>query len=354
MISRNRIFRIPRPRTFLYLMTLRTGTELSTLALLLNKVSGFYGLLALLTGFYLSPVQLSMYLYSLLALVLVAVLARHIRTQAAFENLALAVFFIFDTFINAVYTAIFGVTWFMVVSEHHVNKATGAEGTMDQTAGFTKPEHKNVSSVDVVVGPDQGVPGSSHEAITAGNSGGGNPSVGHGFLQPESMSSMFMIVALWIVRVYLVLIVMSYARSVIRRHVAAVSRSRPEYLPSSKGTAMLEDPFARHLPEGKGWRGRLGRLMIGISEGYWLGVEEGDESWGAEEIGMGRLRRNDEAPGVVERERRRRSGTVSLKMFATGEFDADWITQGPPPPPPIPQLQGENSQYLRVEGRTGK
>ena len=284
-------------------MTLRTGAELSTLALLFNKLSGFYGLLALLTGYALSPLQLSMYIYSLVALITVVYLAPHIRKQSPFECVALAVFFILDTIINALYTTAFGVTWFLVVSSHHHNKlGTGEKGHGEG------PELKNVSSVDVAVGPDQGVPGEKQEAVTAANAGA---TVSHGLLQPESISSIFVIIALWAIRVYTVLIVMNYARLVLRRHVAATSRNRPELYGGSKNASMLEDPFVRHSPEGKGLAGRIGRLMVGIGRSYWLGVEEGDEgAW--EDIGMGKLSKpsNGEVHGVGERERRRRSGTV--------------------------------------------
>ncbi|MDI1486255.1 MAG: hypothetical protein OHK93_005481 [Ramalina farinacea] len=344
-------------QTFLYLMTLRTGTELSTLSLLLNKVSGLYGLLAILTGIHLSPLQLSMYIYSIIALALVTYLAPHIRHQSPLECLTLAVFFVVDTIVNAAYTAAFGITWFLVVSQHHTSGEGGmvngpGSKMMDSAAGFTSPEHKNVSSVDVVVGPDQGIPGGAQDAVTAGNPSGGpdmssapgNPSLGHGVLQPESISSIVVICALWAIRVYFVLVVMNYARLVLRRHVAATSRNRVELWSGSKDAGMLEDPFGVHLPEGKGWKGRLGRAMVGMGKRYWLGVDEADEGWmGGEEIGMGRLRNGaarpassrEEAPGVVERERRRRSGT------------------GPPPPPP--QLQGAQGQHLRVqEVRDGK
>ena len=216
---------------------------------------------------------------------------------------------------NAAYTAIFAATWFLVVSSHH-HEEGGAKGTGQKGHG-EGPEFKNVSSVDVVVGPDQGIPGGKAEAVTAGNPGA-SASVGHGVLQPESISSILAVVALWAVRVYLVLVVMSYARLVLRRHVAATSRNRPELYGGSKSSSMLEDPFARHLPEGKGWKGKLGRFMLSLGRGYWLEVEEGDEGvW--EDIGMGRLRRsNGEPPGVVERERRRRSGTVSIPPTMKG------------------------------------
>lgn len=333
-----RFVRIPRPQTFLYLMSLRTGTELITLSILFNKVSGIYGLLALLTGLHLSSLQLSMYIYSLIALVITVLLASHIRSQSPFHCLALACFYILDSVINAAYTAAFAITWFLVVSQHHSDasgdKAPGAGGsTIDDTAGFTSPQY-NVSRVDVAVAPDQGVsPGD--QAVAVGHPGfsttASGPSLGHGVLQPESMSSIFTICALWAVRAYFVLVVMSYARLVLRQHIAAMSRSNTALHTGSKNASMAENPFEPHLPEGKGWKGRLGRLMIRLGKTYWLGSEEGDAEW---MNNAQSFRRREEGmspvPGVVERERRRRSGTG--------------------PPPVIPPLQA--GQYLRVQDAT--
>ena len=317
-------------------MSLRTGTELITLSLLLNKVSGFYGLLALLTGLHLSSLQLSMYIYSLVALVITVLLASHIRTQSPFHCLALACFYIFDSIVNAAYTAAFSITWFLVISQHHSdakgNKAPGAGGsTIDDTSGFTSPQF-NVSHVDVSVAPDQGVaPGD--QAVAVGQPGfstsAATPSLGHGVLQPESMSSIVTICALWVIRVYFILVVMSYARLVLRQHVAAISRSNTALHPGSKSTTMAENPFSPHLAESQGWKGKLGRLMVGLGRSYWLGSDEEDEAW---MNNAQSYRRREEGiampvPGVVERERRRRSGTG--------------------PPPPMPQLQ--NGQYLRVQ-----
>ena len=327
-------------------MSLRTGTELSTLSLLLNKVSGLYGLLALLTGLHLSPLQLSMYIYSLLALLITVILAPHIRTQTPFHCLALATFYILDSIINAAYTAAFGITWFLVISQHHSdangNKQPGVGGeTIGDIAGFTSPEF-NVSHVDVAVGPDQGVPGEKNEAITSGSWGtppttAATPSLGHGVLQPESISSIVVICALWVIRIYFVLIVMSYARLVLRKYIASTSRTGT----GGKTSGLIDDPFAIHLSEGRGWKGRLGRAMVSLGRGYWLGSEENDDAWMNDEVAMGRMRRReptqsaDDAPGVIERERRRRSGTG--------------------PPPPMPQLLGGQGQYLRVqEVRDGK
>lgn len=362
-----RIFRIPRPRvsphfrpcynrlskhnkivgkggfpltglflqTFLYLMSLRTGSELSILALLVNKVSGLYGLLALFTGFHLSPLQLSMYIYSVIVLVLVTIMAKHIRTQSPFHCLAIAQLFVLDTFINAAYTIAFAITWFLVLSQHHSDKQgdskmPGVGGKMmGDTAGFTSPEF-NVSSVNVAVAPDQGIPGEKQEAVTSGPPGNPavpsapGPSLGHGVLQPESMSSIIVIAVLWAIRMYLVLIVMSYARLVLRRWVMANAGRNTQLFTGSKSAGMLEDPFAIHSPEGKGWRGKLGRMMVGFGRSYWLGAEQGDEGWMHEDIALGGLNRGREGEqrGVGERERRRRSGTVSPPVLIPSAFNA--------------------------------
>lgn len=308
-------------------MSLRTGTELSTLALLLNKVSGLYGLLALLTGIHLSPLQFSMYIYSVLALILVVLLTPHIRTQSPFHCLALATFFLLDTIVNAAYTAVFAVTWFLVLSQHHSesNGSIGGAGKMmGDAAGFTTPEY-NVSKVEVAVGPDQGISagGARPEALIAGSGEGqavsaGTPSFSHGIWQPESMSSIVVILLLWAVRVYFVLVVMSYAKLVLRRHVMATTGRSVQVQTGSRDVTLLENPFGAHLPEGKGWKGRLGRIIVGTSPGFWLGADEDvDQIWG-DDVPMGRVSRksitpvspNPEAPGVTERERRRRSGTV--------------------------------------------
>lgn len=300
-------------------MSLRTGTELITLSVLLNKVSGIYGLLALLTGFSLSPLQFSMYIYSVIALVVTAYLSTYIRRQSPFHSLALAWFYIVDSIVNACYTAAFAVTWFLVVSQHHsgqgqVHGGPGNAGkTIDETAGFTSPEH-NVSRVEVVATPAAGLR-TGQDAVAMGVPGSlagtANPSLGHAVLQPESMSSIVVISLLWAVRLYFMLVVMAYARSVLKQHLASSSDAQ---LPGARKPASASsrpNPFDPSTPEGQGWRGRLGRIMVAIGRGYWLGTDANeDDSW---VLGVGgRFVRKDGAGpsnGVVERERRRRSGT---------------------------------------------
>ncbi|EAS34913.3 uncharacterized protein CIMG_00267 [Coccidioides immitis RS] len=355
-----RFLRFPRPQTFLYVMSLQTGASLITLSLLLNKVSGLYGLLAILTGFRLSPFQLSMYIYSILALVLTAFLAPHIRKQTPFYCLALAWFYLLDSLINAAYTAAFAVTWFLVISQHHHSAPTSGPGssTMGDTAGFTNPKF-NVSSVHVA--PGDGTFASTEPASApAGAVDGldGKPSLGNGVLQPEGLQSIGVICTLWTIRVYFVLVMMAFARQCLRQHAfsprsplsrhgsAAHSRN-----PSTVSNIELEpNPFSARLPDGQGWKGKLGRAMISVGRRYWLDGDD-DDGW---MFGLNRKFHrnrgffNSADGGLSERERRRRSGTgppvpsqsvlqhIALHQGAAAQ-DANKLP--PPGNPQVPKSQ---------------
>ena len=315
-----------------YFISLRTAVQLIAFTIIINKLSGLYGLLALFTGYHLSAFQLSMYIYSLFALVLTAWLAPYIRSQSPFHCLALAWFYILDSAVNALYTTAFAVSWFLVVSLAHsdvagsgTSKAPGGS-MIDDTAGFTSPKFDNVSHVDVTDGQgDQPIavaqPGRTSTAA--------GPSLGHGVFQPESWSSVTVICLLWALRLYFILIVMSYARMVLRHHAATQSRMATSLRTGDKPSGAMEDPFSQHLSEGVGIKGRIGRIMVRIGRSYWLGSVQNDREdlWMQSNFREGRDETED-PPGTGERERRRRSGTG--------------------PPPPMPNIGGVQGQFLRV------
>ncbi|KKZ67157.1 hypothetical protein EMCG_07138 [[Emmonsia] crescens] len=312
-------------------MSLQTGASLITLSLLLNKISGLYGLLALLTGYHLSPLQLSMYIYSILGLALTAFLAPHVRLQSPLQCLALAWFYLIDSVINAVYTAAFGVTWFLVISQQQNNiSATSGTGSslIADVAGFTGPKF-NDSSVVVDGGAGKGVVASAHPAsagAVSADSSSGSASLGNGVLQPESLQSIAIICTLWTIRVYFVFVMLAFARQCIlqysfhARTSVAESRRRIPLPTHSRNSSMLSNvdsdpnPFNIRSPEGQGWKGQLGRIMVSVGRSYWL--EDDDHSW---MNGMNRKFRksvdptaagnNNPGSGISERERRRRSGT---------------------------------------------
>lgn len=313
-------------------MSLSTGATLITLSLAINKLSGLYGILALLTGFDLSTIQLTMYIYSILALLLTCYLAPHIRKQSPLQCLALAWFYVLDSAINAAYTAVFALSWFLVLIAHQTGgtpKGAGA-GTISDTSGFTSPEF-NVSGVDVISAPaaDQGAVVSEHPASSPAGTAS-NPGLQSAVLSTESLNSIGIIAALWTVRLYFCLIMLGWARMVIRTHIANSSvTTKSMYTSASPNAALAENPFDESKPAGQGWGGKIGRFLISLGRSYWLGKDE-DDSWmygmkfrqGAGDQGGVVLQKIETGP--TERERRRRSGT------------------GPPEPPPELVKDGSN------------
>ncbi|CZS88848.1 uncharacterized protein RCO7_04529 [Rhynchosporium graminicola] len=312
----SRYLRIPRPGTFLYLMSLRTGVEMVSLSVIFNKLTGFFGLLAILTGVSLSPLQLSMYIYSVAALALIAFLMPHIRKQSPFECLALAWFYLFDTVINTAFTSAFAITWFLAVSADNANQSIpiGAPGgsTVGDTAGFTSPKY-NVSQVGVSTNAGEGITG-GQEAVAYGVTSAAavtatNPSLAHGVGIEESLPSIIVVTFLTMVRVYFIFVTMAYARQVLRQHMYTTSSAKLHLHMDGASEGRSDNPFTAGSPTGAGWRGKLGRIMVMIGENYWLGGQADDE-WVKGLDGRFKTSKSSVGPpGTLERERRARSGT---------------------------------------------
>jgi len=286
-------------------MSLRTGAEIITFLQLINKVSGLYGLLALLTGAHLSGMQLSMYLYSFAALLATLYLYRHIRLQSPFQCLLLAHIYALDSVVNALYTAFFGLAWFMVLAQHPNDSHVPGAGGISDNAGFTSPKY-NVSKVDIVAEPVDGVQ-AGQNAVAVGQ-GDGSAGLGNAVFQSGSIMSLSLIAGFWALRVYFVFIMLAFARQCLRQHIVTNASSAAWYDSNNPTapTGLAENPFNEGKEEGEGWKGKVGRLMLSGAPQYWLGAEEG-EDW-MRGVG-GKFRKSMTLPGVNERERRRRSGT---------------------------------------------
>lgn len=288
-----------------------------------------------------------MYLYSIIIFGLVCYLGPHIRRQSPLQNLALAWIYILDTLINAAYTTLFGLTWFIILAKHLSPNGKDAEAPLDalpggktinDTAGFTDPE-ATVNRVEVITSPSGAGAVAGQDAVAHGVIGTGGSTFGSVIFESGSIMSIIIISSLWFIRIYFVVIVMSYARGVLRQAIAA---SPPQNSSATSPTAVTTDstdgnPFHASLPAGQGWKGKLGRILVSFPRNYWLSKDEVDDEWarGADE----RFRRQNPNRGPViknpppskgtsERERRARSGT------------------GPPPPAAdvrIPLKRGEGS-----------
>lgn len=228
-------------QSLLGLISLQTGTELISLALVFNKVTGVYGLLAILTGYQLSLLQLSTYMYSIGVLGLLVYLIPHIRKQSPFECLALAWLYLVDTGINGAYTAAFGLDWYFASSV-----TDGAESAR--------------------------LPSSLPGLVVEGLDGLRRETEMHGKVVPqETATSMLLIVGFTLIRVYFSVVIMAFARQVLQKYMQLMILEGP-------GVDELEGPFAVDLPDGEGRKGRLGRLMVSFGRGYWLDVAE-TEGW---------------------------------------------------------------------------
>lgn len=210
-------------------MSLQTGTEMIALSFLFNKLTGLYGLLAILTGYHLSIVQLSLYVYSAIAMGILAFCLPHIRKQTPFQNLAFAWLYVIDTVVNTGYTTLFAVSWFLALT---------------------------------AVGPSTPEPTETDE-----------PPMG-GFLGAvDTTTSMTLIVLFSLIRVYFMLVVMAYARSVLLQY-----REGGDQQSWDDETQSIENPFAVGMPEGDGWKGKAGRAMVSVGRSYWLpSLAERDE-----------------------------------------------------------------------------
>jgi hypothetical protein len=333
MAIASRWLRVPRPRvrhttppnltelsmkdltqtqTFLYIMSLRTGTEMISLSMIFNKITGFYGLLAILTGFSLSPLQLCMYLYSLAAVILLAFLMPHIRKQTPFQCLALAWFYLVDTIINTVFTAAFAVTWILTISADTTHTespgSVAGSGTIDDTAAMVNRRYIMDEAITNPVAPGEDVVAAVTSA--AATAAAGSTSLGDAVGIEETIPSIILVVLITLVRVYFILVVMAFARQVLRQHMYSSSTTqKTQFRIDGTVDVPASNPFAVGRSAGQGWRGKLGRLMVSIGEGYWLGGQA-DDDWAKGMDGHFRSRRTPAGPpGTVERERRARSGT---------------------------------------------
>ncbi|KAK4240400.1 Inositolphosphorylceramide synthase subunit Kei1-domain-containing protein [Achaetomium macrosporum] len=233
-ISRNSWLRLPRPKSFLGLLSLQTGTELISVALVFNKATGVYGLLTIFTGYSLSALQVTAYLGSILVLIALALCVPHIRKQSPLQNLALAWVYAIDTVVSAAYTTAFATSWYLALMH------------------------------------DPKGPAGNEEA--AGSSGSGQVARAEAGVE-DTAASMVLIVAFSLIRVYFSLVIMAYARMVLLRFVDERMGDAEEV----SGTS--PDPFAVGAPLGEGWRGKLGRAMVSVGRGYWLGGKKEDEEW---------------------------------------------------------------------------
>ncbi|KAH0439962.1 hypothetical protein CcaCcLH18_02679 [Colletotrichum camelliae] len=233
------------PQTFLGCISLQTGTEVISLILLFNRLTGLYGLLAILTGYEISATQLSMYLYSLGVVVCLAMFLPHIRRNSPFEALGLAWLYIIDTILNIAYTTFFAVGWYLhsTALDKHPGSAgvPAAAGIAEEALANGAPVVPDVPKTTKHIGPQ------------------------------ESWMSLGLIITVTLMRVYFAVVVMSFAQTVLQRFTEMGWEEEGR----KKGP---DGPFSPGEPDGEGYRGRIGRVMLALGRSYWLD-EKAQEEW---------------------------------------------------------------------------
>ncbi|KAF8459548.1 Inositolphosphorylceramide synthase subunit Kei1-domain-containing protein, partial [Terfezia claveryi] len=252
-----RSLRLPRPKRFLYFLPLPLGTTIIAYTLLINKISGLYGLLTLLTGASLSLPQLLMYIYSLLiAFLLVTWLIPGISDKKPAEAVVFTWVFGVDSLVNAAFTGLFGVGWYL-----NGPGATLYAHPMNPSGGHIMGIRGNATTGRVE--GDQ-IP------VVSGNSNDPAAAVTAGQLPAESVASITIIAVLWLIRIYFFLVVLAFSRAVVRgedvdgNSATAGGRYMGFRSPALRGVGAIEAET--------GWKGKIGRALVGVNRGYW---EEG-------------------------------------------------------------------------------
>ncbi len=161
-----------------------------------------------------------MYISNVLALVILAFCIRHIRKQTPLQNIVLAWLYVIDTVANVAFTAVFAVSWYL---------AAGVAAGPAETKGADE-----------------------------------QPDTSDWMAPHETAASMVLIIAFSLARIYCSLVIMAHTRLALQRHMERQN---------------ADHPFAAGSPAGAGWRGKMGRALVAVGKGYWLGCGEEDEEW---------------------------------------------------------------------------
>lgn len=133
-----------------------------------------------------------------------------------------AYFFVLDFVINILYTILFASIWFLILSNSENTSPLGSK-TLDRVkpaAGFVDPLQTDVTKTHVISTPQPQSLKVQHASLIGEAGGSGTPgSAGSTF---SSMS----IIVFWLLKIYFIIIVFSYARSlVVRSHLSTASFS---------------------------------------------------------------------------------------------------------------------------------
>jgi hypothetical protein len=137
------------------MLYLQHGAKLILMCAVFKKISGLYGIIAIFTGSLPSPpaisrlthhrpgaetsaLQRSLFFYPIIAFATLISLLPNMHKQSPLAAIFFAYIYLIDSIINALYTFLFGLSWFLVqasiqdpseVPERHLQTQTGLKPT---------------------------------------------------------------------------------------------------------------------------------------------------------------------------------------------------------------------------------
>jgi hypothetical protein len=153
---------------------------------------------------------------------------------------AYAYFFALDFLINILYTILFASIWILIVSDSDNPSPIGSNtfDSVKDAKGFVDPLHTDAANIDIVTNPNPNPLKGLHASLLdeTGNS-----------MDPGSAGATFSsisIIFFWLIKIYFIIIVFSYARNlVIRSHISTATFSLQSSLWSRAQQKMLSGNY---------------------------------------------------------------------------------------------------------------
>lgn len=213
------------PKSFLFIMPLQIGAEIICGLGIFNRASGFYGFLSLFTGHPLSALEWILNLLSMAFLPLYVLAFWAVKQRNALFTVLFAYVYSIDTIASVFFTTSFSVVWFstaaLSISENHM--MAGNKHNLNSTANGTDPSS---SSRPLQTNFDKSASLASETAV-----------------------SMIMPIGLLMLRLYFSLIILAYARLLVRQHNLKPHNGSP------KGS----------------WNAKLQKVCLSIFQQFWYG-----------------------------------------------------------------------------------
>ncbi|KAF7971313.1 hypothetical protein HWV62_21486 [Athelia sp. TMB] len=207
--------------SFLGRLDLKTGVTVSLMFALLNKVAGVYGLIAVVMGAGGSFAQLSLYLYSVVALAALVWGLKLTKEEDAKRMLYFAHLFFADHVLSTVWTVFFAVVWW-VYTPHDGRRVLNSAAQEEMAKGGT---------------------GGSKNMTDAQRS-----AAAHLMWDTEKGTAAGVIVLSWLTKIYFAMLIYSYAVHLRKGSYRALPTTRsvegaaPSAVPAAyENSALAED-----------------------------------------------------------------------------------------------------------------